>query len=185
MGRCVKYFFEGEIIGKMTPVFLSVAVFAAGVTFSPMATPASVNLSRERIRSTRTVYPKPIAKQLYKKSKMTNQTRTAVAKGNWAGNGINLEIGDATSSLQFACADGVISEKLFKDANGDFSATGTFTRRTPGPQREGGVAAQNASFVGRITGRSMTMKIVLTKSGDVVGDFTLELDKKVRLQRCL
>lgn len=116
---------------------------------------------------------------------MKAQTRTAVSTGSWGGDGIRLEIENNSSALQFACADGVITERLFQDADGNFSATGTFTRRTPGPQREGGNAAQMASFVGRITGRSMTIKIELTDSKSQVGEFSLELDKKVRLQRCL
>jgi hypothetical protein len=185
MGRSWKQFVKGRIIVRMTYVFLSVVAFAAGVTFSPTTITAAMNPSYERFQSARRAYPEPDAKQLNKRRTMTNQTRTAVAKGSWAGNGIKLEIGDASSSLQFACAEGAIAEKLFQDANGDFSATGTFTRRTPGPQREGGVAAQNASFVGRIAGRSMTMKIVLTESKTSVGEFTLELDKRVRLQKCL
>lgn len=164
---------------------IAAAVVTVGVTVSVFLTVASVGSGAMGTESNIRTHSRIDNDQPKKEATMDLQTRIAVAAGNWGGEGIRLEIGDDSSALQFACAEGVISEKLFKDANGNFSATGSFTRRTPGPQREGGMAAQNASFVGRITGRSMTMKIVLTDSKTSVGEFTLELDKRVRLQKCL
>lgn len=115
---------------------------------------------------------------------MTKQTRYAVPAGTWGGEGILLDIGESSSSLQFGCAEASITERLMRDSNGNFSAAGTFTRRTPGPTRIEGDASQKASFVGRISGSSMTMKIMLSASGESVGEYSLELNRKVRLQRC-
>ena len=180
-----KHFVWSKIRRVLAFSLITAAVVVVGVTLSIFATATSVNTGAMGTQVTRPTRSRTNDFRPKREATMNRQTRKAVSPGNWGGDGIKLEIGDDSSALQFACADGVISEKLFQDGDGNFSAIGSFTRRTPGPQREGGNSAQKASFVGRISGRSMIIKIMLTESKTSVGEFTLELDKKVRLQRCL
>lgn len=169
----------------MACILLLADAVSAGIAPCAAKTTVNGNAGEDPIaivRRTRSLEP---GESFSKRQTMAKQTRIAVPPGSWAGDGIKLEIADASSSLQFVCADGMIAERLFRDRDGKFTATGSFLRRTPGPQREGGNASQKASFVGRITGHSMKIKIVLTETDEMVGEFTLELGKKVRLQRCL
>jgi hypothetical protein len=162
-----------------------ILAIAALAVVSPLSTHAAgVGLELRQSNVGQTTKPGS-HKHRRPRPKMTKQTRTPIAPGNWAGDGIKLEIGESGSALQFACAQGEITERLMRDPKGDFSAAGTYTRRTPGPQRDGGDAASKATFIGRITGNTMTMKVVLTGPGTTVGEFTLELNRKTKLIRCL
>ena len=117
--------------------------------------------------------------------KMTKQTRTQIAAGSWAGNGIRLEIGDKGAVVQLSCAEGEITERLMAVGHGNFIGSGTYTGRTAGPQREGGGDRQDVTYSGRLDGKTMSMKIVNSRSGETIGEFELELNKRTRLQRCL
>lgn len=109
-----------------------------------------------------------------------------VLPSNWAGSGMRLVIGESCVNMQFACAEGEITQKLQIDEHGNFSANGVYIRQNPGPLRvDSPPKHQSARYEGKISDKTMTLKITLTETNEVIGDFTLELNKKIRLQRCL
>jgi len=119
-----------------------------------------------------------------RKHRMTN-TQTTQAVGQWGGMGISLTVGQDSSRIQYDCASGEITEKLTVDRNGNFSARGFHTHRTPGPEREDQPPArQPATYTGHIAGDQMTLKVILTADGTQVGNFQLERGNGGRLHRC-
>lgn len=116
-----------------------------------------------------------------------NQTKKkAVAPGDWGGEGIGLTVEDKGAKMQFDCAEAEITEKLMIDGKGNFSAKGNFLRRTPGPIRLKMLPKpQPAKFVGKITGKKMTLKVVLTETDEEIGNYRLERGKTAKIRRCL
>lgn len=116
-----------------------------------------------------------------------NQTKlVAAAPGNWGGSGVGLVVEDSRTNIEFACADGEIEQKLMLDEQGNFSANGFYTQQLPGPVREDDPPKrQPARYEGKISGKTMTLKIVLTETKETVGNYTLEKDKYANIHRCL
>jgi hypothetical protein len=114
-----------------------------------------------------------------------NQTK-AVPTSVWGANGIRLTIGDTKVTVEYACADGEITGRLRIDGRGNFRVDGVHARVRPGPVREGASPESHpARFEGRISGKSMTLKVTLIETKEVVGNFELTRDSTPRLHRCL
>ena len=120
------------------------------------------------------------------KPAMNQTNKTPVAAGAWGANGIALDVNETGATIEYDCATGAITEKLTIDGDGNFSAAGTHTRLAPGPIRVGHEPqAQSAHYTGKISGETMTLKIVLDEGGALVGEYALEKGKTPRLHRCL
>jgi hypothetical protein len=87
--------------------------------------------------------------------------------------------------LDFDCAHGSIEGAVALDADGRFDVRGVFTKESPGPVRPNASSGEAARFVGRIDGDAMTLSIVLAGSGERVGGYTLQKDRRPRLHKCL
>ena len=105
-------------------------------------------------------------------------------RGEWGGEHISLTITDAGSSLEFDCAVGAIPGPFTVDAQGRFDLSGTFTPGTGGPEPITPRPAQNATYAGRASGRSMTL--TLTPEGDLPGStYELRQGEPPQLFLCL
>ena len=148
--------------------FLLVIFFAASVTESFPASNAAE-------------FAQP---KTYKKMNQTSQK--VVAPSEWGGTGINLAIKKGTATIEFDCAEAQITEKLTVDKKGNFSAEGNYLKRSPGPIRlKSPLKSEPAKFEGKISGTEMTLKIILTKNKEVVGNYILHRDKTAIIRRCL
>jgi hypothetical protein len=108
-----------------------------------------------------------------------------VANGNWGGQSVGMEVTADGARLRFSCAHGSIAKPLMLDAQGRFSATGTFVAETPGPRREDDPPKdQTAIYSGSVQGESMTLTITLTATNEKVGTFTLAHGKGGQVRRC-
>lgn len=109
-----------------------------------------------------------------------------VEPGTWGGPRVRLEVGEkGDASVEFDCAHGTI-EKLAPDGGGEFSARGLFVRERGGPVRaEGGEEGEPARYSGKVTGKTMTLRVVLEGSGEEVGSYTLTHGRGTRLTKCL
>jgi hypothetical protein len=120
------------------------------------------------------------------KPTMNKPLRTTVVPGSWGGTDIRLVIEPNATSIEYACADGKITDILAVDQNGNFEAKGFHVRQRPGPMRADdpgtGVPAR---YTGRISGDQMTLKVTLVENDTLIGDFQLERGKNVRLFKCL
>jgi len=126
-----------------------------------------------------------IKKKKVVKRKMKD-SKSAVAPGAWGGDGIGLDISSDTSKLQYACAEGEITQKFIIDKNGDFDLLGVHMALTPGPTYEDRPPKrETARYTGHISGNTMNLKVTLTTTNSVIGEFTLEQGKTGRIRRCL
>lgn len=117
-------------------------------------------------------------------AKTDGQARS-VAAGQWGGPHVNLDVNEEGAGLEFDCAHGRFSGKLTTDAGGNFDIAGTFFPERGGPVRVGEESeGQPARYSGKVEGKTMTLKVVLTASGDEVGTFTLAHGKEGRLVKC-
>lgn len=132
--------------------------------------------------------PPPQSKRKKKgksKSKTMDTKSTAVPNGMWGANGIIFSVEAGGVNIQYECADGQIEQPLKADERGNFAVNGVHIRQRPGPMKlDDKQARQNARFEGKISGNNMTLKVTLTETGEVIGDYTLERGKNVRLHRC-
>jgi len=117
--------------------------------------------------------------------KMVQTKKTKVAPGNWGGIGIGLNVEPTAVTIEFDCATAEITRNLMIDKAGNFSTDGVYIRRTPGALRIKFPPKRTpARFEGKIAGKTMTLKITLTETGEKIGDFTLQRGKAPTIRRC-
>lgn len=127
----------------------------------------------------------PVEAQTKRGVRMLQTKKTKVAPGNWGGSGIGLDIEETTVVLEFDCATAEIPGNLMIDKAGNFSTSGVYTRRMPGALRIKLLPKPAAArFEGKISGKTMTLKITLTESDEKVGDYTLQRGKTRTIRRC-
>jgi len=106
--------------------------------------------------------------------------------GSWGGPHIGLEITGETARIEYDCAQGTIDEPIVLDRAGRFEATGTHTAEHGGPVRQGEEPeARPARYKGKLNGKTLTLTVILTDSGENAGTFTLTLGAAPRLVKCL
>ncbi len=109
-----------------------------------------------------------------------------VPVSNWGGNGIRISVEQKSVKVEYACADGEIVGRLKVDSRGNFKAIGAHIRQRPGPIRLDAKPQRHpVRFEGKIVGKTMTLAVILTETGENIGNFELKRDAAVRLQRCL
>lgn len=103
--------------------------------------------------------------------------------GAWGGAHISLQLDESGGVLEYDCAAGSIDEPVRLDASGRFSARGTHTPNTGGPER---VDVERprvpAEYSGQITGTRMTLSV---RAPQELGPFTLSRGGSAQLMRCL
>lgn len=118
-------------------------------------------------------------------AKTMNQSKFVVAS-IWGGNGIRVSVDQKKVSVEYACASGEIIGRLRMDKTGSFKANGFHIVQRPGPVRMNDTPQrQPARFEGKIRGKTMTISVILTETGENIGNFELKRDATVRLHRCL
>ena len=123
------------------------------------------------------------------KMNATNQTQDSSTqteiRGQWGGQGISLEIGGHSATIEYDCAHGTITEKIVADPSGKFVVRGFHVRERPGPTREGeDTKGQPATFRGSIEGQTMRLTVTLSDTNKSVGTFGLTKGKKGPLRKC-
>lgn len=113
--------------------------------------------------------------------------RGRLAAGVWGGPHIRLDVAeDATAAVEFDCAHGTLAEPVVPDGAGAFRVAGRYVAERPGPVREGeegeGVPAV---YAGKVQGKSLTLTITLTGSGEELGPFELTQGRTPRLTKCM
>ena len=154
---------------------ITVNIFAAGINHANKETVQTNSNSNKQKKI------KKVVRQTMKQSK-----HTPVSEGPWGGSGIRLTVGSKTTTIEYDCAEGEITEILAVDQNGNFDAQGFHSPQRGGPLRENAPDnRQPAHYRGKITGNTMTLKVTLRDKDTPIGDFQLELGKNVRLHKCM
>ena len=115
-------------------------------------------------------------------------TGTPVPIGDWGGRHALLRTGAQGAMLEFDCAVGRIDAPLLLDAEGRFSAIGTFTPETGGPLQSGQAQPrpQRARYDGWTDGRELRLTVtVLAEPEWQLGPFTLRPGRRATLEKCL
>lgn len=108
-----------------------------------------------------------------------------VTIGTWGARGAEIVTEKTSVKLRFDCADGEIPRALRTDKRGKFKVEGTYTKRGFGPIRiNKPLAIEPATYEGRVTGKSMKIKITVIATGDLVGEFTLIRGREARIRGC-
>ncbi|SRR6266487_4218819 len=108
-----------------------------------------------------------------------------IEKGTWGGQHIGLEITDSGATIEFDCAHGTVDQRIEGDSNGVLDLRGTYVRESPGPARQGDREDSHpARYTGRVEGKSMTITIRLTDTGETVGTFKLSRGALPKVFKC-
>jgi len=115
----------------------------------------------------------------------SGQKTRSLENGTWGGTGVALEVTSAQASIQFDCARGQTEKPLRIRKDGTFEATGTFERSGPGPIRlDSPPTTRKVTYKGKMTGKTMSLSLRDSISGEDLGSFTLTKGGEGRLHRC-
>jgi hypothetical protein len=108
-----------------------------------------------------------------------------IKSGTWGGEGIALDVEDGSATVEYDCANGKINGPLKLDDKGQFVLSGTHVREHGGPIRRDEVrTGLAATYSGCTDGKRMTLRVTLTNSKEVVGDYELEYGRTGRIRKC-
>ena len=109
-----------------------------------------------------------------------------VKTGLWSGTGITMNVADKEVTIEYPCADGEIAGPIKTDRNGNFNVAGVHIRHRPGPVRVDAKPDREAvRFEGRVTDKTMKLKVVSVKGKEVLGEYDLIFGARHRMYRCL
>ena len=110
----------------------------------------------------------------------------AIVTGAWGGRHVGVELGPGGGRLEYDCASGEIDGPVRPDHLGRFTARGYHTPGHGGPAREGEILPRwRALYWGRLSGRTMTLRVRIAETGVELGPFTLRRDVEPITFRCL
>jgi hypothetical protein len=114
-----------------------------------------------------------------------SQEKRLVATGKWGGPNVQLDVTEDGAQLRFSCATGKIEQPLTLDAEGRFSAKGTFVAEGMGPTREDDPPKSRAAvYSGAVRDKLMTLTVTVADSKDEGGTFELTQGEPGRIRRC-
>ncbi len=117
---------------------------------------------------------------------MKPKEQNHVTAGTWGGQNVRLNATAAGAEIEFSCAHGTIDQPLMLNAEGGFSAKGTFITETPGPVFENKSPKQQpALYSGTVKDQDMTLLVTITETKQEVGRFTLKQGTRGRVRKCL
>lgn len=110
---------------------------------------------------------------------------TPVALGKWGGTGVEFVVGKNDVTIEYDCASGTIPGQLKTDRRGNFKVAGFHKYGPFGALR---VNLQPkplpARYEGKVTGRTLKYKVILTDTGEVVGEYTVGRGTEPRIRKC-
>ena len=102
-------------------------------------------------------------------------------EGTWGGDNAGLIATDTVAHVHIGCTLGYAKAPIIVQADGSFEATGTYNVDAFPIDR--GII-HPARFTGRITGKTMTLTVVLTDDGRQLGPVSLILGKEPTMGPC-
>lgn len=106
--------------------------------------------------------------------------------GEWGGNHVGLDLGEAIGKLEYDCATGTIDEPLLIDSSGRFTGVGTHRPGTGGPDRVGVIPpSYPARYSGSVRGEVMTLVVDVEAINARLGPYALRHGAVPNLTRCL
>jgi hypothetical protein len=159
---------------------LLLITFLVNTAAAEQAIFAAPNLSFQQTNKTR----KSTKKKTVAKKVMNKKKSTSVAAGAWGGTGIGFVVAESGVQIEYDCAEAEIKGKLLTDENGNFNVKGFYKRQTPVLRVNLIPKPQEADFQGKISGSTMKLKVILTQTKEIIGEFTLTRDAAPRIRKC-
>ena len=114
-----------------------------------------------------------------------SQAPQRVAAGKWGGQNAQLDVTEEGAQIRFSCARGKIEQPLTLDAEGHFSAKGTFVAGGMGPTREDDPPkSRPAVYSGVVRDQVMTLTVVVADDKEEGGTFELTRGEPGHIRRC-
>ena len=108
-----------------------------------------------------------------------------ITTGSWGGDHAVLDVTATSASIEFDCAHGTLPVPLTLN-RGTFDVTGDFVQEHGGPIRsDETVDRQPARYSGTVSGKTMTLMVRLTATGQDLGTYTLTRGVSGRVFKCL
>ncbi len=118
-------------------------------------------------------------------SRETPEKSGLVRTGPWGGQDVEMQVNEHGATLEFACANGNISEPLLIDAKGKFRARGTFQPQHGGPnRRDESASGIDVTYTGAVQGDTMKLEFILPEKQQHQGPFTLVRGQEGHLRKC-
>jgi hypothetical protein len=105
--------------------------------------------------------------------------------GTWGGPDVQVTVTSQGTTTQFVCAHGTIDQLIAPDANGNFSATGTYVFEHPAtvvgqPSSD----SHSARYDGQLSARTLQISVTVPDKQQVFGPFTATLGATGPSTRC-
>jgi hypothetical protein len=105
--------------------------------------------------------------------------------GTWGGDHAVLSVSATSATIEFDCAHGAMPAPLPLD-HGAFDVAGDFFPEHGGPIRvDEPTVRQAARYSGTIAKQTMTLRVTLIESSQVIGPYTLAFGASGRVFKCL
>jgi len=140
--------------------------------------PVYKNQQTKQSRSSKKIKKKVVKKVINKKKS------TPIAQGVWGGTGIGFVVGANGVEIEYDCAEGEIKEKLTTNESGNFSVNGFHKRQTPSIRVDFTPKPQAVIYQGKISGSTMNLKVILTETKEVIGEYVLTRGKTPQIRKC-
>jgi hypothetical protein len=110
--------------------------------------------------------------------------RALLKQGEWGGLHIAMTVAASKTDIEFDCGKATITGAIETDADGAFTASGTFLPERPGPTTPDPPPSRPMRMTGTATGDDMQVTIALTDQNEEIGTFSLRLGTAARLTKC-
>ena len=103
----------------------------------------------------------------------------------WGGTHASVVMSSENTTFTFDCAQGEVMSPIKPDADGNFSANGTYTPQRGGPVRKDSVPNDiPATYKGSIHGDTMTLEVLLADKSQQPPSLTLKRGQAGRVTKC-
>lgn len=113
------------------------------------------------------------------------QDSATLPAGTWGGPDVQVTVTNQAATTQFVCAHGTIDQPIEPNANGNFSATGTYVYEHPAIVG-GQVSADShsARYDVQLSATTLRVSVTIPDKQQVVGPFTATLGATGPSTRC-
>lgn len=114
----------------------------------------------------------------------TEFRKKALPAGVWGGPHISFDVSAQRTVVEYDCAHATIDQKIFLDARGRFSVSGTQFQERGGPVRRGAETGFAVRFTGKVKGKTLTLTVTNSETKEEIGTFTLVHGGRPRIFKC-
>jgi hypothetical protein len=95
-----------------------------------------------------------------------------------------MEVTARQATIEYDCAHATIDQPIVLDRHGRFSVSGRQFPEHGGPVRQEDEEGHPARFSGEVKGNSMTLKVEIIATRELIGNFTVVYGVEPRLFKC-